>query len=84
MKTKVARKTVRHAKPIRKVTRGKKQARAAATTNKNETLRNVGAESEMIAAAFESPVEFVAVDLEPVVDVFEVFEVAVPGNDDEE
>ncbi len=83
MKTKVARKAVRHAKPHRKVTRGKKQARAAATTNKKETMQNVAAEPEMIAATFEAPVEFEAVDLEPDVEVFEVIEFAVPGNEDE-
>ena len=83
MKTKVARRIVRHAKPVRKVSRGKKHARAAATINKKEALQNVAAETEMIVATFEAPVEFVEVDLEPEVDVIEVFEVAVPGDEDE-
>jgi hypothetical protein len=84
MKTKVARKAMRHAKPFRKVTRGKKQARAAATPNKKEVLQNLAAEPEIIAATFEAPIGFVEVDLEPVVDVFEVIEVAVPGIEGEE
>lgn len=84
MKTKVARKTVRHAKPIRKGARGKKQARAAAAINKKETKQTVPAEPEMIAATSEAPVEFVEMDLEPVVEVFEVFEVTAPGEEDEE
>jgi len=84
MKTKVARKAIRHAKPFRKVTHGKKHARAAATPNKKEVLQNVAAEPKIIAATFEAPIEFVEVDLEPVVDVFEVVEVAVRGDEGEE
>jgi hypothetical protein len=84
MKTKVARKEMRHAKPFRKVTGGKKHARAAVTHNKKEVLQNVSAEPEIIAATFEAPIEFVAMDLEPVVDVFEVVEVTVAGDEIEE
>ena len=82
MKTKVARKAVRHAKPHRKVARGKKQAGAVATPNKKETMRNVAFEPKMIAATYESPVEFEAANLEPAVEVFEVIEFAVPGIED--
>ena len=35
----------------------------------------------MVVATFEAPVEFVEVDLEPEVDVIEVFEFAVPGGE---
>jgi len=83
MKTKVARKAVRHAKPLRKVVRSKKQARAAESINKKETIQTVPAEPEMVVATFEAPVEFVEVDLEPEVDVIEVFEFAVPGGEGE-
>lgn len=74
MKTKVARKTIRHAKPMRKSTRGKKHARATTHADKNATFQSVPAQPEMIEATFEAPVEFVEVDLEPVVEVFEVYE----------
>ncbi|MGA7796549.1 MAG: hypothetical protein WCA19_26270 [Candidatus Acidiferrales bacterium] len=81
MKTKVARKTTHHAKPFRKVARGKKQARAAETINKKETIQTAPAEPEMVVATFETPVEFVEFDLEPEVEVIEVFEFAVPGGE---
>jgi hypothetical protein len=84
MKTKVARKAMRHARPFKKVTGGKKHARAAVTPNKKEVSQNVAAESEIIAATIEAPIEFVAIDLEPVVDVFEVVEVTAPGDKGEE
>jgi len=79
MKAKVPGKAVRHAKPFRKVTHGKKQARAAAAPNKKEAVENVAAEPELFVATYEAPIEFVEVDLQPEVDVIEVFEVAVPG-----
>ena len=79
MKAKVPGKAVRHAKPFRKVTHGKKQARAAAAPNKKEAVENVAAEPELFVATYEAPIEFVEVDLRPKVDVIEVFEVAVPG-----
>ncbi len=81
MKTKVARKAMHHAKPFRKVARGKKQARAAAPINKKETIQTPSAEPEMVVATFETPVEFVEFDLEPEVEVIEVFEFAVPGGE---
>ena len=83
MKTKVARKAVRHAKPLRKIARGKKHARPAAAPNKKEEVQNVAAEPEIIATTFEAPVEFVEVDLQPKIDMIEVFEVMVPGGEDE-
>jgi len=83
MKTKVARKTAHHAKPIRKVARGKKHARVAAEPTKKEAVQNVAAEPEMITAQFEAPVEFVEVDLQPEIDMIEIFEVTVPGGQDE-
>jgi hypothetical protein len=82
MKTKVARKAVRHAKQFRKVARGKKHARPAAGPNKG-AVQNVAAKPEMIAATFEAPIEFVEVDLQPEIDMIEVFEVLVPGAEDE-
>ena len=84
MKAKVARKAVRHAKPMRKSTRGKKRARAKATANKKEMFRNVAAESEMTTATFEAPVEFVELEMEPAVEVIEVFEVEGSGDEEEE
>jgi hypothetical protein len=81
MKTKVARKAVHHAKPFRKVVRNKKQAHAAETINKKETIQTAPAEPEMVVATFEAPVEFVEFDLEPEVEVIEVFEFAVPGGE---
>jgi hypothetical protein len=81
MKTKVARKAMHHAKPFRKVARGKKQTRAAETINKEETMQTARAEPEMVVATFETPVEFVEFDLEPEVEVIEVFEFAVPGGE---
>jgi hypothetical protein len=82
MKAKMARKAVRHAKPMRKSIRGKKHARAAAHASKKEKAPTVPAEQEMIQATFEAPVEFVEVDLEPVVEVFEVYE-SEGGEEDE-
>jgi hypothetical protein len=74
MKAKAARKEIRHAKPVRKSTRGKRHARAAAHAGKKETLQPVPAQPEMVEATFEAPVGFVEVDLEPVIEVFEVYE----------
>jgi hypothetical protein len=74
MKTKAARKAIRHTKPVRRSTRGKKHARATAHAGKEETLQPVPAQPEMVEATFESPVEFVEVDLEPVIEVFGVYE----------
>lgn len=81
MKTKVARKAVRHAKPFRKVTRGKKYTRAVAATNEKEPIRAAAPEPQMVAATHQAPIEFVEVDFEPAVDVFEVIEFAVPGDE---
>ena len=83
MKAKVPGKAVRHAKPFRKVTHGKKQARAAAAPNKKEAVENVAAEPEMFVATYEAPIEFVQVDLQPEVDMIEIFEVTLPGNEGE-
>ncbi len=74
MKAKMARKTARHAKPMRKSVRGKKHSRAAAHAGKKETPQPVAVEQEIMEAAFDAPVEFVELDLEPVVEVFEVYE----------
>jgi hypothetical protein len=87
MKTKVARKAVRRAKPVKRHTRGKKQARPTAPGIKKETFEPVGAEPQIVestADLFEAPVEFVLADPEPVVDVVEIFEVAVVGDENEE
>lgn len=81
MKTKVARKAMHQAKPFRKVTRGKKHARAVAFTNKKEPIQTAAPETEMVAATYQAPIEFVEVDFEPAVDVFEVIEFAVPGDE---
>jgi len=84
MKTKVARKTMRHAKPMRKRTPAKKRTRANAPPKTRETFRKAGAEPEMIEMAemtFEAPVEFVDTDPEPVNEVIEIFEVV--GDDDQ-
>jgi len=81
MKAKVARKAAHHAKPFRKAARGKKHARPVAATNKKEVVQNVAAEPEMIATTFEAPVEFVEVDLQPEIDMIEIFEVTVPGGE---
>jgi len=81
MKAKVARKAVRHVKPMRKVTRGKKHAHATAIPEKKEAVQNVAAEPEMMVGAFEAPVEFVEIDQQPEIDMIEVFEVVVPGGE---
>jgi hypothetical protein len=83
MKAKVARKAVRHPKPMRKVTRGKKHAHAAAIPEKKEAVQNVVPEAEMMVETFEAPVEFFEVELQPVVDTIEVFEYSMPGDVDE-
>jgi len=81
MKTKMARKAERHAKPMRKSVRGKKHTRAAAHVSKKETPQPVAVEQEIMEAAFEVPVEFVELELEPVVEVIEVYE-SEGGDDD--
>lgn len=83
MKAKVARKEVRHAKPVRKITHSKKHAHAAAIPEKKVAVQNVAAEPEVMVGAFEAPVEFVEIDLQPEVDMIEVFEVVVPGGTNE-
>jgi hypothetical protein len=79
MKTKVARKAMRRAKPVRKRAHTKKQARANAPKKIRKTFRKAGMEPEIIElteATFEVPVEFIGMDLEPVNEVIEIFEVA--------
>lgn len=83
MKTKVAKKAMHHAKPMRKVARGKKHARAAAIPDKKEAVQNVAIGTETIATTFEAPAEYVEMDLQPEVEVIEVFEFAVPGDVEE-
>jgi len=74
MKAKIAGKIRHHAKPVRKNTRGRKRVRIAMPATKKETSQPIPIEGEIMEAMIESPFEFVAVDLEPVVEVFEVYD----------
>lgn len=79
MKTKAARKAMRHAKPIRKRTRSNKQSRTNAAKKTKQTFRRGTAEPESIElteVAFGAPIELIDTDPEPVNDVIEIFEVA--------
>ena len=84
MKAKTARKAVRHAKPRRKNTRARRRAPAGVPSNKKEVVKTVAAGSETTTDAFGVPVEFVALEMEPAVELIEVFEVEGGGNEDEE
>jgi hypothetical protein len=78
MKSKAARKTMRHAKPVGKRTSAKKQTRANVPPKTKETFRKAGAEPELIEMAevtFDAPVQFIDADPEPVNEVIEIFEV---------
>ena len=85
MKAKVARKAVRHVKPIRKVAHRKAQARAKAAPEKKEIIENVAAAPQAVPPKFEAPVEvgFVEVELAPGVELIEVFEVEKAGGEGE-
>ncbi|MGD0908391.1 MAG: hypothetical protein ABSA96_12475 [Candidatus Acidiferrales bacterium] len=77
MKTKVARKAMRHAKPMRKRAHTKKPARANTARKTKATFREaVEPETiELTEATFAAPVAFVDTDPEPVNEVIEIFEV---------
>jgi hypothetical protein len=84
MKSKVARKQVRHAVPARKHARVKKQVRVTPAPAKKEATEPVASEPQIIettVVAFEEPVEFFVTEPEPAADVVEVFELAVDEND---
>lgn len=74
MKAKMGRKTRHHAKLVRKNIRGKKPAQRVARVAKRVITQAVPMEGDIVETRFEAPMEFMAVDLEPVVEVFEVYE----------
>ena len=81
MKAKMARNTRHHAKPVRKNVRRKKQAHGAGRVTKKVSTQPARREDEVMEGAFEGAIEFIDVDPEPVVDVFEVYE--TEGEEDE-
>lgn len=74
MKAKMVRKSRYHAKPVHKSIRGKKRLQRAPRAAKKIKIQAAPMEGEIMEGVFEGAIEFIDVDPEPVVEVFDVYE----------
>jgi hypothetical protein len=84
MKAKTARKKIRHAEPAKQHTRVKAPTHPAVAPAKKEIMGPAVPEPQFVETTFatlDGPVEFVIKFPEPVVDVFEVVEIGVAGDE---
>ena len=82
MRATMMRKAKQQSKPLRKKIENKRKVRKAARITKSAGTKAVKAAGEARPVEFEESVELVAIDLEPIMEEFEIYESSATMEDD--